>query len=62
LTPREWREESVDDRALMLAFVLFEGTLDARRSEWREEKEEREKRRRGDGGVFGRMKERMKEH
>ena len=52
----------MDDRALMLAFVLFEGTLDARRSEWREEKEEREKRRRGDGVVFGRMKERMKEH
>jgi hypothetical protein len=59
MTPREWREESVDDRALMLAFVLFEGTLEARRSEWREEKEERRSKKGGDGGTFSRMKQRM---
>jgi hypothetical protein len=49
----------VDDRALMLAFVLFEGTLEARRSEWREEKEERRSKR-GDGDTFSRMKKRMR--
>ena len=36
LTPRQWREQAVDDQALMLAFELFEGTREAYREEFRE--------------------------
>lgn len=59
LTPRQWRSESPDDRALMLAFVLFESTLEARRFSWREEKREREEQRKSDAGTFTAMKRRL---
>lgn len=59
LTPREWRAENVDDRGLMLAFILFEATLDARRDEWREEQEERRKRGSDENDTFSKMKQRM---
>jgi hypothetical protein len=36
LTPRAWRGASLDDRALMLAYELFEQTRGAYRQEWRE--------------------------
>jgi hypothetical protein len=36
LTPRQWRDESTDDQALMLAFELFEGARDGYRDEYRE--------------------------
>ena len=36
LTPRQWREQPPDDQALMLAFELFEGTVNAYREEYRE--------------------------
>ena len=61
LHPRAWREESVDDRALMLSFVLFESTLEARRQEYRDQKREREERRNGgDTETFSEMKRRLK--
>ena len=36
LTPREWREEPFDDRALMLAYELFCSTREAYQQEWQE--------------------------
>jgi hypothetical protein len=33
LTPPQWRELSVDDRAMMMAFDLFEGTCDRYRDQ-----------------------------
>ena len=36
LTPKQWREQPVDDQALMLAFDLFEGTREAYRDEYRD--------------------------
>jgi hypothetical protein len=62
LTPREWRAESVDDRALMLSFILFEGMIEARRCAWREERREREEKRRGgrDENTFSKMKDRLR--
>ena len=51
----------MDDRALMLAFVLFEGTLEARRQDYRDQKREREERRNsGDAETFSEMKRRLK--
>lgn len=32
----------MDDRGLMLAFVMFEGTLEGRRAEWLADKADRE--------------------
>lgn len=66
LTPREWRLESGDDRAWMLMFVLFEGTVEAYRAEGREKRREARGARPeakdpgGDQGMFSRMKERLK--
>ena len=40
LTPVQWRAQSVDDRADMLAFEMFEGVREAYREEWRERKRE----------------------
>jgi hypothetical protein len=34
LTPAQWRAADVDDRAMMLAFELFEGTCDSYRDQW----------------------------
>jgi len=36
MTPREWREEPFDDRALMLAYELFCSTREAYQQEWQE--------------------------
>jgi hypothetical protein len=45
----------------MLSFILFEGTIEARRYAWREEKREKEDRRRNrDEDTFGRMKDRLR--
>ena len=61
LTPREWRGESVDDRALMQAFTLFEAMIEARRQEWREKKREKEEDRRDrDDNTFRKLKQRLK--
>ncbi len=43
LSPRGWRQEPVDDRAMMMAFELFTNTRDAYREEWKEEQRERAK-------------------
>lgn len=43
LAPREWREATVDDRALMMAYELFTNTRDAYREEWKEDYRERQK-------------------
>jgi hypothetical protein len=42
LTPRAWRAESMDDRAIMLAIFLFENTIEARRAEHRNKLLDRE--------------------
>ncbi|MGA3265478.1 MAG: hypothetical protein ABSE16_01495 [Verrucomicrobiota bacterium] len=60
LSPRQWRLESVDDRALMLAFVLFEATLESRRQEYREEVLERKRGKDGAASDFERMKRRFR--
>ena len=59
LTPREWRAESVDDRALMQAFILFEATIEAYRQDWRDKKREKEERRDGDENTFKKLKQRL---
>ena len=61
LTPREWRAESVDDRALMQAFTLFEAMIEARRQEWRDQKREKEEDRRvRDENTFRKLKQRLR--
>jgi len=61
LTPREWRAESVDDRALMQAFTLFEAVIEARRQEWRDQKREKEEDRRDrDENTFRKLKQRLR--
>lgn len=37
LTPQEWRQQPVDDQALMTAFELFESTREAYATAWRED-------------------------
>ena len=60
LTPGEWRAESVDDRALMQAFTLFEAMIEARRQEWRDKKREKEEDRRDrDENTFRKLKQRL---
>ena len=61
LTPREWRAESVDDRALMQSFTLFEAMIEARRQEWRDKKREKEEDRRDrDDNTFRKLKQRLR--
>lgn len=36
LTPAEWRAQSVDDRALMMSFVMFKATCETYRWHYRE--------------------------
>lgn len=36
LSPSQWRRQPVDDRALMMAYEMFQSTRDAYREEWRE--------------------------
>jgi hypothetical protein len=35
LTPRQWREQSLDDQAMMMAFELFSDTRDAYRDDFK---------------------------
>ena len=44
----------------MLAFVLFEGTVEAYRAQWREAAEERKQKHESGGNQFSAMKERMR--
>ena len=61
--PREWRAESVDDRGEMMAFTLFEATIEARRQEWRDQKREKEEARNDrDDNTFRKLKQRLKVH
>ena len=60
--PKEWRAESVDDRGWMVAFTLFEATIEARRQEWRDKKREKEDRRDQDDNTFKKLKQRLKAH
>ena len=61
--PREWRAESVDDRGEMVAFTLFEATIEARRHEWRELKRTKEEDRKDrDENTFRKLKQRLKAH
>ena len=49
MTPAEWREAEVDDRAMMMAFELFEGTCDSYREQFSREYHEKK-----NGGRTGR--------
>ena len=62
LHPREWRAETVDDRATMYAIYLFEATLEARRMEYRKEQSDRAESNRGgrDSNTFSKLKSRLK--
>ncbi len=61
LTPREWRAESVDDRALMRSFTLFEAMIEAYRQEWRDKKREKEEGKGRDENTFQKLKQRLRE-
>ena len=39
---REWRAETVDDRALMMAFEFFTNTREAFRQEWQEQRRKKD--------------------
>ena len=41
MTPAQWRAADVDDRAMMLAFELFEGTCDGYREQFSREYHDR---------------------
>ncbi len=43
MSPSEWREQGVDDRALMLAYTMFHATWENFRHEWREDVEKQKK-------------------
>ena len=60
LTPRQWREESLDDRSLMMAVTLFEATVEGYRQEYREKLADREREKNQPQNDFSRMKERLK--
>ena len=60
LTPRQWRAESADDRALMMAFEMFEGQREAYRQEWREERRTKEAQRKANARTGGNDFERLK--
>lgn len=67
LTPAQWRQQSVDDRAMMIAFESLEGIVEAYKDEWREKerksKEDRKDRKPASGGndyeLLQRMRRRM---
>ena len=45
----------------MLAFILFEGTIEARRYAWREERREKEENRQNrDENTFSKLKQRLR--
>ena len=55
----EWRAQSPDDRMQMMGLDMFEGTVEAYRAEWREDK--RKGRNEGEGANdYDRLKKRMK--
>jgi len=63
LSPAQWREQSADDRAMMIAFEGFEATRESYRQSWQEEQRERsDKKKAGSDGrsEFDQMKARMK--
>jgi hypothetical protein len=37
LTPAEWRAQSLDDRAMMMAYVMFTETVEQYRFHWKEQ-------------------------
>ena len=41
LTPQEWRRESVDDQALMIAYEMFCATRESYKFEWQEQRVKR---------------------
>jgi hypothetical protein len=58
LTPAAWRAQSFDDRALMLALILFDRTREAYREEHRKERRERSGRK--DETSFAAMRHRLR--
>lgn len=59
MTPRQWREQSPDDRALMMAFEMFEGVRESYRQEWREENQKDGGKKDNRRNEFEAMKRRM---
>ena len=61
LNPRQWRAETADDRAEMLAVYLFDCTLEARRAEHVKKIMDKENQK-DEGGAndFRRLKDRLK--
>jgi hypothetical protein len=41
MSPSQFRTQSADDQALMVALEMFEGTRDAYREQWRQERQDR---------------------
>lgn len=60
LTPALWRQQSIDDRALMMAFEMFEGMREAFRAEYRDDKRQQEEDRRKKNGTGQSDYERLK--
>ncbi len=60
LTPRTWARESFDAKAHMLAFMLFENTVEAYRQEWKAAHKEGRVTNKSDHSHFAAMRERMK--
>jgi len=60
LTPRQWREQSVDDQAAMMAFEMFCDTREAYRDDYK--KKNRDKNGAGQGGEseYDKLKRLMK--
>jgi hypothetical protein len=60
LTPAQWREADADDRAMMTAFELFEGTCESYREQWsRDYHEKKGKTGRSGANEFSQMKKEM---
>ena len=61
LTPRQWREQSLDDRQLMMGLEIFEGTIEGYRAEYREDRRKNRENRGGGGNDYERLKQRIKQ-
>ncbi|MDE2105485.1 MAG: hypothetical protein KGL39_50120 [Patescibacteria group bacterium] len=48
--PAWWREQDVDDRAMMMAFELFEGTCDSYRDQFSRDYHEKSGKRKAESG------------
>lgn len=57
LTPQQWRRESVDDRAQMMAVVMFDRTIEAYRDWYRKDSKGKGGR---DDSSFAKMRERTR--